>query len=73
MAAAMMKQAHGCIGCGVPTADPERVCTDCRHTDRIYGTRVSGYSGPEHVSSILRRALKGLESRRAAKREKGVK
>jgi hypothetical protein len=37
---------HNCIGCAVPTDDPERVCIDCRHTDEKYGTLVTGPGRP---------------------------
>jgi hypothetical protein len=36
------KATHGCIGCGQPTEDAERICADCRHTDREHGTIVTG-------------------------------
>lgn len=35
-----------CIGCGLPTADAERVCPDCRHTDSKHGTLVTGSGRP---------------------------
>ncbi len=37
---------HNCIGCGVQTDDPERVCGNCRHTDAKFATLVTGPGRP---------------------------
>jgi len=40
-------QCTACVGCGLPTEDPERICQHCRHTDEVYGTNVSPHQVAE--------------------------